>query len=83
MGNFIEQILIFVLIFLFNQSKSDHGMTQLKENKIIPLDRYLDLSKINREKTVYGIVANIHPTSPDQVKAFIFKIRRQSFCVFF
>jgi hypothetical protein len=57
-------------------------MTQLKENKIIPLDRYLDLSKINHEKTIFGIVANIHPASPDQVKAFIFKIIRQPFFVF-
>jgi hypothetical protein len=31
-------------------------MTQLKENKIIPLDRYLDLSKINHEKTIYGSI---------------------------
>ena len=42
-------------------------MTQLKQNKIIPLDRYLSLDLIDHEKTVYGIVANIHPKSVDQV----------------
>lgn len=42
-------------------------MTQLKQNKIIPLDRYLSLDLIDHEKTVYGIVANIHPKSIDQV----------------
>ena len=42
-------------------------MTQLKQNKIIPLDRYLDLNLIDSEKTVYGIVSNIHPSSPNQV----------------
>ena len=53
--------------------KSDHGMTQLKENKIIPLDRYLSLDLIDHEKTVYGIVANIHPKSLDQVLIFFIK----------
>ena len=49
---------------------SDHGMTQLKDNKIIPLDRYVDLNLIDANKTIYGIVTNIYPTSSDKVYVF-------------
>ncbi len=49
---------------------SDHGMTQLKENKIISLDRYLNLNLLDQKKTIYGIVTNIYPASNDSVCLF-------------
>lgn len=44
---------------------SDHGMVKMKKTLII--QDYLDLKLIDSNKTVYGIVSNIHPASESAV----------------
>jgi ectonucleotide pyrophosphatase/phosphodiesterase family protein 5 len=40
---------------------SDHGMTNFKSDNLILIQNYLNGSTIASDKTVYGIVSNIHP----------------------
>ena len=46
---------------------SDHGMEQLKSDSNIALSDYLNLTLINKQKSVYGVISNIYPASMNQV----------------
>ena len=40
---------------------SDHGMASLNKDYQIPLEKYIDINRINLNKTVFATVSNIYP----------------------
>ena len=46
---------------------SDHGMQQLKSDSNIALSDYVNLSLIDKQRSVYGVVSNIYPSSKNDV----------------
>jgi len=46
---------------------SDHGMQQLKSDSNIALSDYVNLALIDKQRSVYGVVSNIYPSSKNEV----------------
>ena len=41
---------------------SDHGMAPMKDDRTIFIDQYIDVTLMEKFKTLYGIVSHIYPT---------------------
>ena len=67
-GQLIEKL---KLINIFNKLNivivSDHGMQQLRSDSNIALNDSVNLNLIDKEKSVYGVISNIYPSSKNEV----------------
>ena len=67
-GQLIEEL---KLINIFNKLNivivSDHGMQQLRSDSNIALNNSVNLDLIDKQKSVYGVISNIYPSSKNEV----------------